>query len=822
MLLLREGVAHAFRFFRRDASVAVPAAGILALGLGANIAIFAVAYAVLLRPLPVADQQSLVIMWERAEERAVSVWEVSYRDFKDWESQNSSFTQLAATGSINWPGRLMQKEGPIVLSFAAVSGGFFDVLGTRPSLGRGFTGDDDTRSAPRVAVLSASAWRNHFGSDPGVIGRTAMIDDGAGMSAVAIVGVMPPEFDYPGGAALWLPIAPTLARQSVAEGYDMLEERGLGILYVLGRLKPGVGLSQARADMDAVVNRLTGTGEPGTGRSIVVTPLADHVFGRTRPALLLLMAAAGIVLLLTCANVIGLLVAHLSRHQRDLAIRIALGAERSHLIRQAFAEGAAPVLVGLAAAVMLAFWCVPFLTALAPEGVPRLSEVTFRTPVLTGFAAVASALAALSCGVLPLLTVLRRTRPTLLRPIEPTGRTSTLPVRNGLLIVQTALAVVLLAAATLAVRSFHAIQRVHLGFDPAGLVTFDVLPPTGKYVKHEANNHFYREAIERVRRLPGVLAVAGVYLRPFEYGAIGSGAAVVIEGHSPRDREAWRRNPSLNAEAITPAYFEVMRIPVLQGRAFSEQDTRHSPAVVIISNSAARALWPGQNPIGKRLFASYDRPEGDWQTVVGVVGDARYRGLTEPTFDLYKPYLQSEDAVKHFVVRAAENSSTFVPRLRSAIRSVAPDSIVDAIRPMDAVVARQLAPWRFAALLFSMLAALALLVAVVGLYAVVAHQVADRTREIGIRMALGARREQIVRFFALRMARVIAAALLTGLLIAVGAARSMNTLLFGVAPGDAATYAIVCLLMVAAVTAGAYWPIRRATSVDPVVVLRQE
>jgi putative ABC transport system permease protein len=654
-----------------------------------------------------------------------------------------------------------------------------------------------------------------------VIGGTAMIDDGAGMSAVTIVGVMPPEFDYPGGAALWIPIAPTLNRLSVVEGYDMLEERGLGILYVLGRLKPGVGLSHARADMDAVVNRLTGTGKPGTGRSIVVTPLVDHVFGRTRPALLL-MGAAGIVLLLTCANVIGLLVAHLSGHRRDLAIRIALGAERVHLIRQAFAEGAALVLAGLAAAVMLALWCVPFLTALAPEGVPRLSEVTFRTPVLAGFAAVASALAALSCGVLPVLVVLRRTRPTLLRPVEPISRTSTVPVRNGLLIIQTALAIVLLVAATLAVRSFHAIQRVRLGFDPAGLVTFDVLPPTGKYRKHETNNRFYREAIERVRRLPGVSAVAGVYLRPFEFGAIGSGAAVVLEGQSPRDREAWGRNPSLNAEAITPDYFEVMRIPVLQGRAFSEHDTEKSPAVVIVSISAARRLWPGQSAIGQRLFASYDRPQGNWQTVVGVVGDVRYRGLTEPTFDLYKPYLQSEDTVKHFVVRAAENPSTFVARLRSEIRSVDPDSIIDAIRPMDAVVARQLAPWRFAALLFSMLAALALVVAVVGLYAVVAHHVADRNREIGIRIALGARRGQIVRFFALRMARVITTALLTGLLIAVGAARSMNALLFDVAPGDAATYAIVSLLMVVAVSVGAYWPIRRATTVDPILVLRQE
>jgi len=822
MSLIRESIAHGVRFFRRDRSVAIPATGILALGLGANIAIFAVAYAVLLRPLPVADQQSVVIMWERADQQGVSVWEVSYRDFRDWESQNASFTELAATGSINWSGRLMLTEGPTVVPFAAVSGQFFDLLGTRAWLGRALTRDDDSPSSPRVAVVSNATWRNQFHSDPGVIGGTATIDDGAGMSAVTIVGVMPPEFEYPRGAALWMPIAPTLSRLSNAEGYDMREERGLGILYVVGRLRPGVGLSQARADMDGVVSRLTGTGKPGTGRSIVVTPLAEHVFGRTRPALLLLMGASGVVLLLTCANVIGLLLARLSANRRDLAIRMALGARRSDLIRQALAEGAALVLAGLAAAAMLAHWCVPFLTALAPEGVPRLDEMTFRTPVLIGFVVVVSALVALSCGVLPVLLVLRRTRPALLGQVGPTSRTSTLRVRHTLLIVQTALAVVLLVAATLTVRSFQAIRRVHLGFDPAGLITFDVLPPTGQYGKKEANKLFYGEAIERVRRLPGVSAVAGVHLRPFEFGAIGSGAAVVVEGQSPRDREAWRKNPSLNAEAITPDYFELMRIPVLQGRPFNEHDTENSPGVVIVSLSAARRLWPGQNPIGKRLFASYDRPRGDWQTVVGVVGDVRYRGLTELTFDLYKPYQQSEDAVKHFVVRAPENPSSILGRVRSEIRSIAPDATVEAIQPMGTVVDRQMAPWRFAALLFSMLAALALVVAAVGLYAVVAHQVADRNREIGIRMALGARREQIARFFAFHIARLIGAALLAGLLVALAAARSMNALLFGVASHDASTYAVVCLLMAAAASLGAYWPIRRATIVDPIVTLRHD
>ncbi|MBA2303493.1 MAG: ABC transporter permease [Acidobacteria bacterium] len=822
MRLVREIVRHGFRFFRRDASVAIPAAGILGLGLGATLAIFGVTYTVLLRPLPVADQRSLVLMWERAERQGTSVWEVSYRDFRDWESQNASFTQLAATGSVNWSLRLMQKEGAAVLPFAAVSGAFFDVLGSRPALGRTLMRTDDIRSSSGVAVLSDSTWRKQFGSDPGVIGSAAMIDDGGGMSAMTIVGVMPPEFDYPRGAALWLPIAPTLGRLSVDAGFDMLEARGLGILYVVGRLRTDVHLAQARADMDAVVDRLTGTGTLATGRSVVVTPFEDHVFGQTRPALLLLMGAAALVLFLTCANVIGLLLARLSANRRDLAIRFALGAERSHLLRQALAEGAALVAAGMAAAVVLALCCVPLLTALAPAEVPRLDEVTLRTPVVTGFAVAVSAVAAIACGVVPLVILLRRKQPMFLGPGGATGRTTTSRVGNGLLIVQTALAVVLLVAATLTVRSFDAIQRVHLGFDPADLVTFDVLAPAGKYAKHETNNRFYREAIERLGRLPGVSAIAGIYLRPFEFGAIGSGAAVVLDGQSPRDRDAWRKNPTLNAEAVTPDYFRVMRIQVLQGRAFGDHDTDDSPPVVIVSLSAARRLWPDQDPIGKRLMASYDRPTGDWQTVVGVVADARYRGLTESTFDLYKPYLQSEDAVKHFFIRPSGNPSGFLGQLRREIRSVDPDAVVDAIRPMQDVVGGQVAPWRFTTLLFSMLAALALVVAVIGLYAVLAHQVAGRTREIGIRMALGARHTQIVRFFALRMVPVIATGFLVGVLTALIAGRSMNALLFGVTPADAGTYVSVCLILLVAAIVGSYWPIRRATAVDPIVTLRHE
>lgn len=820
MANLRECVVRVLRAFRRDLSIVVPAVAILGLGLGANIAIFAVAYAVLLRPLPIDDQQSLVVLWERSERQAVSVWEVSYRDFKDWDSQNASFTHLAATGSINWSARLIQKDGPVVLPFAAVSGSFFDLLGAQPALGRGLTRADDHRESALV-VLSDSTWRRHFGADPAAVGRTALIDDGAGVRAMTIAGVMPPEFDYPRGAALWLPIVPTLDRLSAGAGFDMLDERGLGILYVLGRLKPGITIEHATADMHAIVDRLTASAGPGTGRSIVVTPLVDYIFGQTRPALLLLIAAATLVLFLTCANVVGLLLARLSSHRRDLAIRLALGATRRRLMSQAVVESAALVAVGMAAAIVIAMWCVPLVTALAPATVPRLESVRLSTAAPAAFSLGVAVIATLVCGLLPLVIVLPRTYRVVVGRADSTTRTHTPGARNGLVVVQTAIAVVLLTAASLTVRSFHGIQRVELGFEADSLVTFDVLAPPGKYPKAQTNERFYRPALDAVRRLPGLSETAAVYLRPFEFGPIGSGVAVLLEGQSPRDRTAWRGNPTLNAEAVSPNYFRVMGIPLLSGRSFSERDTRDSPPVVVISLSAARRLWPGANPIGNRLMTNYDWPTGGWQTVVGVVGDVKYRGLTEATLDLYKPYLQSDDAVQHFVVKTSD-VAPLMERVRPEIRALEPLAAVDAIRPMRDVVDRQLAPWRFAALLFSLLAALALTVAVVGLYALLAHQVDDRAREIGIRMALGARRVQIVGLFAVGISRLIVSGLLIGLTVAGLGSQTMRSLLFDVKPLDAVSYAGVGLLLLVTACTAACWPVRRATNVDPMIALRHD
>ena len=822
MTVLTGTFTRAVRAFRHDLSTVIPAIGILGLGLGANLAIFAVAYAVLLRPLPMADQQALVIMWERSPQQSVAVWEVSYRDFKDWESQNTSFASLAATGSVNWSARLIGKDGPVVLPFAAVSGGFFEVLGSAPALGRVLRRADDHRSAPGIVVLSDSTWRNHFGGDPAAVGRTAMIDDGAGVSAMTIVGVMPPGFDCPRGAAMWIPIERTLGRGSREAGFDMVEERGLGILYVLGRRKPGVTIAAATSEMNAIVGRLTSTAGPETGRSIVITPLVDFIFGQTRPALVLLIAGAALVLLLTCANVVGLLLARLSAHRRDLTVRLALGASRRHLLRHAAAEGAALVALGMSAAILMAFWGVPLVTSLAPTTIPRLDSIELfgAAPMAFGFAI--AALAAIACGLLPLLVVLPSTSRVSLGQTEGTIRTATPRARNGLVVAQAAIAVVLLTAAALTVRSFQSIQAVQIGFDPAGLITFDLLSPPDKYDDKEANDRFYRVALERIRALPGVAGAAALYLRPFEFGPIGSGVAVLREGQAPKDRNAWRANPTLNAEAISPDYFSVMSIPVLRGRVFTERDTRASTPVVIVSLSAARRLWPGEDPVGKRLMTNYDWPTGGWQTVVGVVDDVKYRGLTEATLDLYKPYLQSEDAVKHVIVKTSEDPVALMERLRSDIRALEPAAAIDAVRPLREVVDRQLDPWRFAALLFSLLAALALLIAVVGLYALLAHQIGERVREVGIRMALGAGRAAIIRLFALGVARLTIAGLAIGMICAAIAGHAMRSLLFDVRPIDTASYAIGGTVLLAAAAAGAYWPIRRAANVDPIVALRHD
>jgi predicted permease len=400
--------------------------------------------------------------------------------------------------------------------------------------------------------------------------------------------------------------------------------------------------------------------------------------------------------------------------------------------------------------------------------------------------------------------------------------TSTLAVRNTLVAIQAALAVVVLVAAVMTIRSFDRVQRLDFGFTPSDLITFNVQPPADKYARTEVNARFYRPAIDRVRTLPGIAGVAGLSLRPFEFGPIGSGVSVMVEGQAPDNGATRQKNPTLNSQVVTPDYFRLLQVRLVSGRTFTDQDTLEAPPVVIVSDSAARALWPGQDPIGKRVLTNYDNPRGQWQTVVGVVGDVRYLSLTEPERTLYKPYLQSQDSVHHFVIEPAGTAAVSIELVRAAVRNVDPHAVVNGIRPLRDIVENQTAPWRFTAVLFSLLAALALAVAVTGLYALLAYQVSERTREIGIRIALGAGKAQIARFIASRALPAIGIGVGVGLATALASTRAMRGLVFGAAPINALTYGAVCVVLLTAAAAGAYFPVRRAASVDPLTALKEE
>jgi putative ABC transport system permease protein len=387
---------------------------------------------------------------------------------------------------------------------------------------------------------------------------------------------------------------------------------------------------------------------------------------------------------------------------------------------------------------------------------------------------------------------------------------------------QVALSVVLLVAASLTARSLRAIQRVDLGFDPAGVMTLDVLPPSDRFQKSEVNARFYARVFERLRAVPDVAGVAGLFLRPFEYGPIGSDVAVIVEGQPPRAPESWQAFPTLNSEAVSTDYFRVMGIALVRGRLFTDADRAGTTPVAIISQSAARRLWPGLDPLGRKLMASGDQPLEQWQTVVGVVADVRYRGVDDPRLDLYKPYLQSEALVKHVMIKMAGSASLRLDALRGEIRALEPDAAVDALRPMDEVIGREYAPWRFTAVLFSLLAALAMTLALMGLYATLSAQVAERTREIGIRIALGARRLQVVGLVVRRVVPTVVAGLALGLLAAAVTSHGLRSLLFGVTPADVVTYVFVCGVLLATAAGAACRPAHRAATVDPLVALKEE
>jgi putative ABC transport system permease protein len=809
---LLSDVRVALRYLLKSPGYTSAAVLTLALAIGANSAVFSAVHAVLLEPLPVRQPGRLVICWASDRSHHLPVVELSYRNFEDWAAHSQSFSQVAAVGSSTWPAVLDRQDESVRLSSAGVSVSFFETLGVRPALGRGFRPEDDEPRAPRVVVLSHQAWVGRFGADPAAVGRTIQLDQ-----PHTIAGVMPEGFDFPRGTDFWTPVVPILADSATGWRTDALEE--VGVLFVVGRLRDGVTPAMANGELDRLADRLEqGGGANRFGTAVVVTPFLDYVLGPTRRALWTLLAAVGVLLLIGCANVSGLMLTRVSLRRREHAVRLALGATPSMVGRLWALETLILAIAGGVLGLVLSQWMAGAIVSLAPDDVPRLADVSIDRSV-AAFTFLAVLTTALLCGAGP---IRHAGTANLLDALhEGSGATAgrqTVRARSLLLILQVALTVVLLVAAGLVVRSFVNLRNIDLGFTPANVVTMNVRPRNPQ----PSANRWIDELLRRIEALPGVEAAGAVYLRPLALGAIGQETAVVLEGQ-PDTPAGARQNPSLNYQVATPGYFTAMRVELRRGRLFTAADRLESPRVVLVSESTARRLWPGQDPIGKRVSMPAFTPEGAqsaWREVVGVVSDIRYRGIDDVRLDVYDAALQAPLAATDLVVRTSGDSRRVAAAVQAEARRLDPRVVVDRLTTMEAIVSRAVAPWRFSVWMFTLFAVFAFALASVGLFSVVSLDVAQRRHEFAVRLALGAQRGDVVRPVLVAAAGRAIAGVSLGLLGAVAATRGLRSLMFGVGALDPATYAMVIALVVAVVAVASYLPARRAAEIDPMTLLR--
>jgi putative ABC transport system permease protein len=806
------------RYVRRGGWLSVTVVLMLAVAIGAVTATFSVAYAVLIRPLPVRDPDRVVLLWGRDEARAQQVVEVSLRDHRAWLAGQKSVVAIELFGSVNWGELRVTGPGqPFRAVQNAVSSGFFDLLGVRPLVGRTFRASDARQGARATVVLGEAIWRQHFSADPAVVGRLLTVGTGPKATVVEVIGVVPRDFRIPAGAQVWTALGPALG------GADDVRA-----MYALGRLAPGRTIENAVAELSTIArNEELHSGLRNTSMAVVATPLMTHVLGPARPALLAIAGASGALLLVACANAAALLLMQGAGRTREVAVRFALGASRLQVVRQLLTESIALSLIAGVVGVGLAYVSFEAIVSFAPVEVPRLDEAAidgrallFALLLCVGTAVVVGLFPAWRhSGAAPLGGLHERSR-------SATPTSSSARVRKVLAIAQLAAVVVLLTAAGLFTRSLTALLRLDLGFDPRGVLTFEVSVSEERYDTKEKQWALIDALLDRARRLPGAVAAGAVYLRPFAHGAIGMDTNVIIEGQ-PLAGESPSRNPILNWQAATPGYFRAMDIQLLQGRLFDERDTATSPPVVIVGQSLASRLWPQQSPLGRRMraFGAPDPETGKelvWQTVVGVVEDARYREVEAPRFDLYLPYRQAPNPAQHFMLRMSGDPRAAVPALRTAVAGLDPDAAVEGIATMEEVVGRAFAPWRFSSVVVSAFGAMALTFAVVGLVALVAFAVRQRTREISIRVALGAQTGDVVMLATSEGAWTALAGVVTGILAAWILRRSVESMLFGVSPGDPVTFGGVALLLGVVSLLAAYVPARSAARIDPAVALRAE
>jgi putative ABC transport system permease protein len=800
---LRQDIAYAARRLARAPGFTLVALLTLALGIGANGAIFSVVNAVLLKPLPFAEPDRLVTLSQ--------TWKgtpgpYSPQNFLDVAKSAHSFESLAAFD----PGGLtLTGQGtPVRLDGAEVSASFFDVLGVAPERGRGFATDENEPGRTRVVVLGHALWRERFGGDPAILGRSISLN----REPYVVVGVTKPGFAFPEGAQLWRPLT---YDQSFGES-----SRGSWYLHVVARLKPAVRAQAAGDELSAIAAHLARAyPAQNEGVGAQVTSLHESLVGDSRRGLLVLLGAVGLVLLIACVNVANLLLARNAARRTEIAVRAALGAGRARLVRQLLTEGLLLAVLGGALGLLVASVALDALLAFQPEGVARLREVRMDGTV-TGFAFLLSLATGLLFGTVPALSL---TRDATAHSLRESARTSTSGdrTRAALVVSQIALAMMLLAGAGLLIRSFTQLRRVDPGFDPRSTLTLRVSLPDAAYTEGAQISGFYQALLARVRELPGVTdagAVTGLPLTGARFSL-----SFEVEGRPPVPPA---QQPSMEVRVATPGYFSALRVPVLRGRSFAERDGATAPQVVLLSETAVRRYFPDEDPLGQRIEIGLRRAPGQPKAggvVIGVVGDVKDRGLAAaPPPEIYLPYAQLPTPTMDLVVRTSQHPLALAPSVEAAVHALDRELPVTRTQALEDVVARSLSEPRFYTLLLGVFGGSALLLAALGVFGVMSFSVARRARELGIRVALGADPGD-VRRLVLRQAVLIAiAGVAWGLAGALALSHLLASLLFNLSPADPATLGTVALLLTAVAVLASYLPARRATRADPLVVLRAE
>src|SRR2546423_5257414 len=809
-------IRFAFRQLLKQPAFTLIAVVTIALAIGANTAVLSLVNALLIRPLPYQAPNHLVLLWERFPPQGLERIPVSAPEYLDYEKQLTSFEKI---GAFNYAAyNLTTGDVPERVTGAVVSSSVFPLLAADPVKGRVFTGAEGAEGRDDVVVISARLWQRRFNSDPTIVGNKISLNG----RPHTVVGIMPAQFDFPlplfnvqgarfaSRADIWKPIAFTK---------DELAARYSRSYSVVARLRPGISVAQAQAELDTVTANFRQTNPknypPETSAfGAKLYPLQDQVVGPMRTGLWILVGAMTLVLLIACANLTTMLLARAASREREMAIRVALGAGWKRMLRQLLTESVVLSILGGTAGVLLAMGALDVLRVIGAQTVPRLREVDLDLSVLAMTFGVAVATGILF-GLVPALV---SAKPELTEALKESGRGSTEGahrnrLRNGLIVSETVLALVLLIGAGLLVKSFVRLQNVSPGFNPHNVLTAEISLPVEKYPRGLPVINFYAEAERRIKNIPGVQYAAFTVMLPLS--GSNTDSSFIIEGQDPKASGAF---PDEEIRAITPDFFRVLQTPLLKGRFFSEADTADSPQVVIVNQAFVKKYFRDGEALGKRISRDDTNPK--WATIVGVVTDIRHRGLdTEAQPEYCLPHTQGPDREMVLAVRSAQDARTIARTIRDELRNIDPHIPLANVRTLDTVVADSIAPRRLSIVLLSAFSGIALLLASVGMYGVISFLVVQRTHEIGVRMALGAQRSDVLKMVVGHAAKLLLIGAAIGLPLAFFSNSALRTVLYKVSPFDISIFLLVTAVLAGIGLLASYLPAVRATRADPMIAL---